>query len=143
MEQGASSGQNARMTGKSNVIPFRRRPVPGIEVEVYKRMTRSWSPELRRLMFQNTTSGNGRVERASASRFFATVAIRVRKRRHCLSSSPAAVLGIRSGGGGTGAIYDPAVSYSYTKSHWVNWRRKPILTRHSCTVHTESSSGCT
>jgi len=39
------------MTGKSNVIPFRRRPASGIELEVYERMTRSWSPELRRLMF--------------------------------------------------------------------------------------------
>jgi hypothetical protein len=37
----------------SNVIPFRRRePKPSAtEVEIYRRMTHNWSPEMRQLMF--------------------------------------------------------------------------------------------
>lgn len=37
--------------GRSNVIPFRKRPPSKGELEAYRRMTRSWSPELRQLMF--------------------------------------------------------------------------------------------
>jgi len=32
------------------VVPFRRRPPSGAELEVYRRMTRSWHPDMRRLM---------------------------------------------------------------------------------------------
>lgn len=34
-----------------NVIPFRKRPPSEGELEAYRRLTRNWSPELRRLMF--------------------------------------------------------------------------------------------
>ena len=37
----------------SNVIPFRRReckPSPS-DIEMYRRMTHNWSPEMRQLMF--------------------------------------------------------------------------------------------
>ena len=33
------------------VVPFRKRPPSGVELDVYRRMTRNWSAELRRLMF--------------------------------------------------------------------------------------------
>jgi hypothetical protein len=33
------------------VVPFRPRPPSKSEVNVYTRMTRNWSPELRELMF--------------------------------------------------------------------------------------------
>ena len=36
---------------RSNVIPFRKRPPAKGELEAFRRMTRSWSPELRQLMF--------------------------------------------------------------------------------------------
>jgi len=36
---------------RSNVIPFRKRPPSKGELEAFRRMTRSWSPELRQLMF--------------------------------------------------------------------------------------------
>ena len=31
------------------VVPFRKRPPSGVELDVYRRMTRNWSAELRRL----------------------------------------------------------------------------------------------
>jgi len=34
-----------------NVIPFRKRPPSEGELEAYRRFTRSWAPELRRMMF--------------------------------------------------------------------------------------------
>ena len=36
-----------------NVIPFRKRQPPPseVELEMYKRMTRDWHPQLRELMF--------------------------------------------------------------------------------------------
>ena len=34
-----------------NVIPFRKRPPSETELEVYRMMTREWSPALRQLMF--------------------------------------------------------------------------------------------
>ena len=33
------------------VIPFRKRPPSENELEVYRKMTRNWSPEMRQLMF--------------------------------------------------------------------------------------------
>jgi hypothetical protein len=33
------------------VIPFRKRPPSQTELEVYRQMTRGWSPEMRQLMF--------------------------------------------------------------------------------------------
>jgi hypothetical protein len=33
------------------VIPFRKRPPTDAELEVYREMTKSWHPELRRLLF--------------------------------------------------------------------------------------------
>ncbi len=35
----------------NKVIPFRRRPPSQVELEIYQRMTRHWSPTLRQLMF--------------------------------------------------------------------------------------------
>ena len=35
----------------AKIIPFRKRPPSEIELEMYRRMTRNWSPDLRRLMF--------------------------------------------------------------------------------------------
>jgi hypothetical protein len=35
----------------SNVIPFRKRPPSEMELEMYKRMTRNWHPELKEMMF--------------------------------------------------------------------------------------------
>jgi hypothetical protein len=35
----------------NKVIPFRKRPPSQTELEVYRRITRQWSPELRQLMF--------------------------------------------------------------------------------------------
>jgi hypothetical protein len=34
-----------------NVIPFRKRAPSEAQLEVYRRMTRNWSSELKRLMF--------------------------------------------------------------------------------------------
>jgi hypothetical protein len=34
-----------------NVIPFRKRAPSEGELEAYRRLTRSWSPELRQMMF--------------------------------------------------------------------------------------------
>jgi hypothetical protein len=34
-----------------NVIPFRKRPPSEGELEAYRRLTRSWSPQLRQMMF--------------------------------------------------------------------------------------------
>lgn len=36
---------------RGNVIPFRKRPPSKGELDAFRRMTRSWSPELRQLMF--------------------------------------------------------------------------------------------
>jgi hypothetical protein len=33
------------------VIPFRKRPPSQAELEAYRRMTRNWHPEMRRLVF--------------------------------------------------------------------------------------------
>ena len=33
------------------VVPFRKRPPSEAELEVYRRMTRNWHPEMRRAMF--------------------------------------------------------------------------------------------
>jgi hypothetical protein len=33
------------------VIPFRQRPPTEAELEAYRKMTKDWHPELRRLMF--------------------------------------------------------------------------------------------
>lgn len=35
----------------AKVIPFRKRPPSEPELDVYRRMTHNWSPELRELMF--------------------------------------------------------------------------------------------
>ena len=32
------------------VVPFRKRPPSAVELEVYRRITRSWHPDMRRLM---------------------------------------------------------------------------------------------
>lgn len=34
-----------------NVIPFRKRPPSDAELEMYRQMTKSWTPEMRQLMF--------------------------------------------------------------------------------------------
>ncbi|MET0988544.1 MAG: hypothetical protein ABW034_24360 [Steroidobacteraceae bacterium] len=34
-----------------NVIPFRKRPPSDVEMEVYRRATQHWSPQMRELMF--------------------------------------------------------------------------------------------
>ncbi len=34
----------------NKVIPFRKRPPSEAELEVYRRITRNWHPEMRRLM---------------------------------------------------------------------------------------------
>ena len=39
------------MSRGGNVIPFRKRPPSEGELEAYRRFTRSWAPELRRMMF--------------------------------------------------------------------------------------------
>jgi hypothetical protein len=41
------------MSDERKVIPFRKRPRPPseAELEVYRQMTRNWSPQMRRLMF--------------------------------------------------------------------------------------------
>ncbi len=36
---------------QSNVIPFRKRPPSQAELEIYRQMTRNWSPQMRELMF--------------------------------------------------------------------------------------------
>jgi hypothetical protein len=36
---------------EENVVPFRKRPPSEVELEMYRRMTRNWSSELRQLMF--------------------------------------------------------------------------------------------
>jgi hypothetical protein len=36
---------------RGNVIPFRKRAPSKGELDAFRRMTRSWSPELRQLMF--------------------------------------------------------------------------------------------
>ncbi len=33
------------------VIPFRKRPPSEVELEVFRRITKGWHPELRRLLF--------------------------------------------------------------------------------------------
>ena len=33
------------------VIPFRKRPPSEVELEVFRRITRGWHPEVRRLLF--------------------------------------------------------------------------------------------
>jgi hypothetical protein len=35
----------------SNVIPFRKRPPSENELEIYRKITRNWHPEMRALMF--------------------------------------------------------------------------------------------
>jgi hypothetical protein len=35
----------------SNIIPFRKRPPSEQELEMYRKMTRNWHPEMRQLMF--------------------------------------------------------------------------------------------
>jgi len=35
----------------STVIPFRKRPPSEQELEMYRKMTRNWHPEMRQLMF--------------------------------------------------------------------------------------------
>ncbi len=34
----------------NKVVPFRKRPPSEAELEVYRRITRNWHPEMRRLM---------------------------------------------------------------------------------------------
>jgi hypothetical protein len=46
----ALSSQETEMS-RGNVIPFRKRPPSKGELEAFRRMTRSWSPEMRQLMF--------------------------------------------------------------------------------------------
>ena len=39
---------------ENNVIPFRKRPAPStpdVGIETYARMTRTWHPEIKELMF--------------------------------------------------------------------------------------------
>lgn len=36
---------------RAKVIPFRRRPPSEAELDAYRRMTRNWTPEMRRLLF--------------------------------------------------------------------------------------------
>lgn len=54
----------------SNVLPFRRRAPSKQELEVYRWMTRSWSPAMKRLMFPQFHP-------------FETVSIQQRKRTGC------------------------------------------------------------
>lgn len=36
---------------QDNVIPFRKRPPSESELEIYRQVTRNWSPQMRALMF--------------------------------------------------------------------------------------------
>lgn len=45
------------------IIPFRRRPPSEAELEVYRRITRNWHPELRRMMFPEHSMGDRRTEK--------------------------------------------------------------------------------
>jgi len=40
----------AYMSDDSNVIQFRKRPLAETELDAYRKMTRDWHPEMRRLM---------------------------------------------------------------------------------------------
>jgi hypothetical protein len=42
--------QESALTDRK-VIPFRKRPPSQAELEIYRRMTRHWHPEMRRLVF--------------------------------------------------------------------------------------------
>jgi hypothetical protein len=51
------------------IVPFRKRPPSGVELDVYRRMTRNWSAELRRLMFPE----HARYDEAGTKGWYAAV----------------------------------------------------------------------
>ncbi len=53
---------------ESKVIPFRRRPPTRVELEVYQRMTRHWSPTLRQMMFPEYFRREQESERSAPRR---------------------------------------------------------------------------
>jgi hypothetical protein len=50
MHNGSIEVRGTRMSD-DKVIPFRKRPPSEAELETYRRVTRNWHPEMRRLMF--------------------------------------------------------------------------------------------
>ena len=50
---------------KDNVIPFRKRPPSETELEVYRMMTREWSPALRQLIFPEHFRREQEIEQES------------------------------------------------------------------------------
>ena len=46
------------------VVPFRKRPPSATEMDVYRRITRNWSPEMRRMLFPEHFQHEQSVEKS-------------------------------------------------------------------------------
>jgi hypothetical protein len=53
------------VVSESKVIPFRKRPPSEAELKMYRKITRYWHPELRKLMFPDHFRGDEKKDEAS------------------------------------------------------------------------------